>query len=80
MFKYGVVRMHDLLQDVQYWEKFYLCGRLQKPVCYHFSPLHVTKKKLILGLQIFDRSFVNYNMFKQYKDKHESRQMIDAAL
>ncbi|XP_027191426.1 uncharacterized protein [Cicer arietinum] len=32
MFKYGVVRMHDLLRDVQYWEKFYLCGRLQKPV------------------------------------------------
>lgn len=32
MFKYGVVRMHDLLQDVQYWDKFYLCGRLQKPV------------------------------------------------
>uniref|UniRef100_A0A0R0IP89 Phosphatidate cytidylyltransferase, mitochondrial n=1 Tax=Glycine max TaxID=3847 RepID=A0A0R0IP89_SOYBN len=32
LFKYGVVRMHDLLQDVQYWEKFYLCGRLQKPV------------------------------------------------
>ncbi|KAK2437739.1 translocator assembly/maintenance protein [Trifolium repens] len=32
MFKYGVVRMHDLLQDVQCWEKFYLCGRLQKPV------------------------------------------------
>ncbi|RDX80457.1 Phosphatidate cytidylyltransferase, mitochondrial, partial [Mucuna pruriens] len=32
LFKYGVVRVHDLLQDVQYWEKFYLCGRLQKPV------------------------------------------------
>ncbi|KAL2343597.1 hypothetical protein Fmac_004882 [Flemingia macrophylla] len=32
LFKYGVVRMHDLLQDVQHWEKFYLCGRLQKPV------------------------------------------------
>ncbi|KOM25507.1 hypothetical protein LR48_Vigan107s002600 [Vigna angularis] len=32
LFKYGVVRMHDLLQDVHYWEKFYLCGRLQKPV------------------------------------------------
>ncbi|XP_057417737.1 uncharacterized protein LOC130711951 isoform X2 [Lotus japonicus] len=32
MFKYGVVRMDDLLQDVLYWEKFYLCGRLQKPV------------------------------------------------
>ncbi|KAL3020050.1 hypothetical protein AAZX31_05G124000 [Glycine max] len=32
LFKYGVIQMHDLLQDVQYWEKFYLCGRLQKPV------------------------------------------------
>jgi len=48
MFKYGVVRMHDLLQDVQYWEKFYLCGRLQKPVCYYFSPLHATKKNWFL--------------------------------
>ncbi|KAF7842934.1 phosphatidate cytidylyltransferase, mitochondrial isoform X1 [Senna tora] len=39
MFKYGVVRMHDLLQDVLYWERFYLSGRLQKPV-------HVVKDNL----------------------------------
>ncbi|PON48000.1 Mitochondrial matrix Mmp [Trema orientale] len=32
MFKYGVVRMHDLVQDILNWERFYLCGRLQKPV------------------------------------------------
>lgn len=32
MLKYGVVRMHDLVQDVLHWERFYLCGRLQKPV------------------------------------------------
>lgn len=31
-FKYGVVRMHDLVQDVLGWERFYLSGRLQKPV------------------------------------------------
>lgn len=32
MFKYGVVRMHDLVQDILNWERFYLSGRLQKPV------------------------------------------------
>lgn len=32
MLKYGVVRMHDLLQDVLRWDRFYLSGRLQKPV------------------------------------------------
>ncbi|KAI4305366.1 hypothetical protein L6164_028736 [Bauhinia variegata] len=32
MFKYGVVRMHDLIHDVLYWERFYFSGRLQKPV------------------------------------------------
>lgn len=32
MFKYGVVRMHDLVEDVLNWETFYLSGRLQKPV------------------------------------------------
>ncbi|XP_016451140.2 uncharacterized protein LOC107775861 isoform X2 [Nicotiana tabacum] len=30
--KYGVVRMHDLIQDILGWERFYLSGRLQKPV------------------------------------------------
>ncbi|XP_059439628.1 uncharacterized protein LOC132172194 isoform X3 [Corylus avellana] len=32
MFKYGIVRMHDLVQDILNWERFYLSGRLQKPV------------------------------------------------
>ncbi|KAM1688502.1 hypothetical protein ACFX13_036856 [Malus domestica] len=32
MYKYGVVRMHNLVQDVLNWERFYLSGRLQKPV------------------------------------------------
>ncbi|KAK4858485.1 hypothetical protein QYF36_017162 [Acer negundo] len=32
MLKYGVVRMHDLVQDILSWERFYLSGRLQKPV------------------------------------------------
>nr|CAD1822415.1 unnamed protein product [Ananas comosus var. bracteatus] len=32
MIKYGVVRMHDLAMDVLTWDRFYLSGRLQKPV------------------------------------------------
>ncbi|KAG9131292.1 hypothetical protein Leryth_006141 [Lithospermum erythrorhizon] len=32
MYKYGVIRVHDLIQDITEWEKFYLSGRLQKPV------------------------------------------------
>ncbi|KAI3969746.1 hypothetical protein MKX01_037948 [Papaver californicum] len=32
MVKYGVVRMHNLVQDLLNWESFYLSGRLQKPV------------------------------------------------
>ncbi|KAH9627544.1 hypothetical protein KSS87_008399 [Heliosperma pusillum] len=31
-FKYGVVRISDLVKDITNWEKFYLSGRLQKPV------------------------------------------------
>ncbi|VVB04521.1 unnamed protein product [Arabis nemorensis] len=30
--KYGVVRMHGLVQDILDWNRFYLSGRLQKPV------------------------------------------------
>ncbi|XP_028097363.1 phosphatidate cytidylyltransferase, mitochondrial-like isoform X2 [Camellia sinensis] len=38
MFKYGVVRMDDLVRDVLKWERFYLSGRLQKPIlCFYFQ-------------------------------------------
>ncbi|KAH9747122.1 CDP-diacylglycerol synthase [Citrus sinensis] len=30
--KYGVVRMDDLISDILNWKRFYLSGRLQKPV------------------------------------------------
>lgn len=33
MLKYGVVRMDDLVLDILNWERLYLSGRLQKPVC-----------------------------------------------
>ncbi|KAK1260072.1 hypothetical protein QJS04_geneDACA020005 [Acorus gramineus] len=48
MIKYGVVRMHDLVQDLLYWERFYLSGRLQKPV-----------KILVDNLDIKDVNMVN---------------------
>lgn len=32
MYKYGVVQTDDLVQDMLNWERFYLSGRLQKPV------------------------------------------------
>ncbi|KAK1427510.1 hypothetical protein QVD17_16196 [Tagetes erecta] len=32
MYKYGVVRMDDLVEDMLSWKRFYLSGRLQKPV------------------------------------------------
>lgn len=39
MFKYGVVRINDLIQDILEWESFYLSGRLQKHVCYMLTYL-----------------------------------------
>lgn len=41
MFKYGVVRMDDLVRDILNWERLYLSGRLQKPVCL-FSKLIIS--------------------------------------
>ncbi|KAI3455782.1 hypothetical protein Pfo_012445 [Paulownia fortunei] len=43
MFKYGVVRMHDLVQDILGWERFYLSGRLQKPVNVIVDNLEIEK-------------------------------------
>ncbi|KAJ0016799.1 hypothetical protein Pint_11923 [Pistacia integerrima] len=43
MLKYGVVGMHDLVQDMLNWERFYLSGRLQKPVCLPDFPFFLYK-------------------------------------
>ncbi|KAK9282568.1 hypothetical protein L1049_005489 [Liquidambar formosana] len=43
MVKYGVVRMHDLVEDILNWERFYLSGRLQKPV-------HILADNLDIGI------------------------------
>ncbi|KAK6150243.1 hypothetical protein DH2020_017768 [Rehmannia glutinosa] len=43
MFKYGVVRMHDLVQDILEWKRFYLSGRLQKPVNVIMDNLEIEK-------------------------------------
>lgn len=34
MYKYGVVRMDDLIRDILEWKRFYFSGRLQKPVSF----------------------------------------------
>ncbi|CAN1171536.1 Phosphatidate cytidylyltransferase, mitochondrial [Linum perenne] len=43
MVKYGVVRMHDLVQDILNWQRFYTSGRLQKPVHVLVDNLDVEK-------------------------------------
>ncbi|GFQ00843.1 phosphatidate cytidylyltransferase mitochondrial [Phtheirospermum japonicum] len=43
MFKYGVVRTHDLVQDILEWKRFYLSGRLQKPVNVIVDNLEIEK-------------------------------------
>ncbi|KAF3779755.1 Phosphatidate cytidylyltransferase [Nymphaea thermarum] len=44
--KYGVIRMHDLVNDVLKWEKFYVSGRLQKPVCILVDTMDVAELNL----------------------------------
>lgn len=43
LYKYGVVRMHDLIDDIMNWERFYLSGRLQKPVNILVDQMEVEK-------------------------------------
>ncbi|ERN11701.1 phosphatidate cytidylyltransferase, mitochondrial [Amborella trichopoda] len=45
--KYGVIRMHDLLQDVLTWNRFYISGRLQKPVHILVDSLDVGNVNLV---------------------------------
>ncbi|KAG1366304.1 phosphatidate cytidylyltransferase, mitochondrial [Cocos nucifera] len=45
--KYGVVRMHDLAMDILTWDRFYLSGRLQKPVHVLMDNWDIQKVNLI---------------------------------
>ncbi|XP_076922322.1 uncharacterized protein LOC143584053 isoform X1 [Bidens hawaiensis] len=47
MYKYGVVRMDDLVEDMLSWKRFYLSGRLQKPVRVIIDNKEITNTNLI---------------------------------
>ncbi|WOK93205.1 phosphatidate cytidylyltransferase, mitochondrial [Canna indica] len=47
MIKYGVVRMHDLAMDILTWDRFYLSGRLHKPVQVLIDNWDIQKVNLI---------------------------------
>ncbi|XP_031123912.1 phosphatidate cytidylyltransferase, mitochondrial isoform X3 [Ipomoea triloba] len=47
MFKYGVVQVHDLIEDIQGWERFYMSGRLQKPVNIIVDNLNVENENAV---------------------------------
>ncbi|XP_076903963.1 uncharacterized protein LOC143559188 isoform X2 [Bidens hawaiensis] len=47
MYKYGVVRMDDLIEDMLSWKRFYLSGRLQKPVRVIVDNKEITNINLI---------------------------------
>ncbi|KAL8253620.1 hypothetical protein R6Q59_031841 [Mikania micrantha] len=47
MYKYGVVCMNDLLEDMLSWKRFYLSGRLQKPVRIIVDNMEITNANLI---------------------------------
>ncbi|PIA50361.1 hypothetical protein AQUCO_01300837v1 [Aquilegia coerulea] len=47
MIKYGVVRSHNLVQDLLHWKHFYLSGRLQKPVNIHVDTLDIANLNLV---------------------------------
>ncbi|KAM0006056.1 putative phosphatidate cytidylyltransferase [Helianthus debilis subsp. tardiflorus] len=47
MYKYGVVSMDDLVEDMLSWKRFYLSGRLQKPVRIIVDNKEITNTNLI---------------------------------
>ncbi|KAL4559629.1 hypothetical protein LXL04_031772 [Taraxacum kok-saghyz] len=47
MYKYGVVHMDNLVQDISNWERFYLSGRLQKPVRIVVDNMEIEKVNLV---------------------------------
>ncbi|XP_071733307.1 uncharacterized protein [Rutidosis leptorrhynchoides] len=47
MYKYGVVSMNDLSHDMLNWDRFYLGGRLQKPVRIIVDNMDIEKVNLV---------------------------------
>lgn len=54
--------MHDLLQDVLKWDRFYLSGRLQKPVRFCLLLMHLFPLPAILLI------FMHYFLFMFWRD------------
>ncbi|XP_062198292.1 uncharacterized protein LOC133901014 isoform X2 [Phragmites australis] len=70
--KYGVVRMRDLAMDVLTWDRFYLSGRLQKPVHVLVDNWDIKKVNTInlematsASLLLLPAEFTEYDLYAQ---------------
>jgi len=70
--KYGVVRMRDLAMDVLTWDRFYLSGRLQKPVHVLVDNWDIRKVNSInlematsASLLLLPEEFTEYDLYAQ---------------
>ncbi|KAL6842894.1 hypothetical protein ACP4OV_027207 [Aristida adscensionis] len=70
--KYGVVRMKDLALDVLTWDRFYLSGRLQKPVHVLVDNWDIRKVNTInlematsASLLLLPAEFTEYDLYAQ---------------
>jgi translocator assembly and maintenance protein 41 len=70
--KYGVVRMKDLAMDVLTWDRFYLSGRLQKPVHVLVDNWDIRKLNTInlematsASLLLLPEEFTEYDLYAQ---------------
>uniref|UniRef100_J3N8Z1 Phosphatidate cytidylyltransferase, mitochondrial n=2 Tax=Oryza brachyantha TaxID=4533 RepID=J3N8Z1_ORYBR len=70
--KYGVVRMKDLAMDVLTWDRFYLSGRLQKPVHVLVDNWDIRKVNTInlkmatsASLLLLPAEFTEYDLYAQ---------------
>lgn len=73
--------MHDLVEDVLKWDRFYLSGRLQKPVCFCLLLMHLFPLLAILlifmtffSLHVlvrWNQSLFLYEFFNQKQCRNE---------
>ncbi|RWW88278.1 hypothetical protein BHE74_00002854 [Ensete ventricosum] len=64
MIKYGVVQMHHLAMDVLTWDRFYLSGRLQKPVLVCGPPTTGWYRRLELFLSRYHSKSTGNNRYR----------------